>query len=169
MSRRGQTNARASRRYSRRVPIRPLPIDRSTVISLDLREKCIPGFLVLPACASLSFSRSPTRRTSLFPLRSLVLFLSFFAAPAKTPCTSIYLPHLFLSFSLSPSLFRARVDTILRPVHKTSWRYLLPAAAWRKKKPNISWRQIVIGACTTGTVPLSADRSLVAGETVQRG
>lgn len=112
------------------------------------------------------------------PLRSpsyssrLLLVSATRASPPAACRKPLYLStHLSfslhsLSLTLSFSLFRARVDTV---------RYIKPLGdifsrrPWRKKKPNISWRQIVIGACTTGTVPLSADRSLVAGETVQRG
>lgn len=77
-----------------------------------------------------------------------VLFLSSpsrfrhprFAAPAacRKPPISTYLPILsypILSLFLFPSssFFRARVDTVPRPVHKTFWRYLLPTAVAEKE------------------------------------
>lgn len=89
----------------------------------------------------ISFFPSPLSR--LIPLVSFSFPPSARARPAaplaacrKPPYT--YLSTLSCSFSRSPfflssSPFRARVDTVPRPVHKTSWRYLLPAAVAEKE------------------------------------
>lgn len=154
----------------------------------------LPLPLSLPFVASVIPGGLPSRPTPIFfplshPVRSLFfsplrtsLFLSSpsrfrhpcFAAPSacRKPPISTYLSYPILSclsFSFPRHLSFA-LAWIPSPV-----RYIKPLGdifsrrPWRKKKPNISWRQIVIGACTTGTVPLSADRSLVVEETVQRG
>lgn len=99
-----------------------------------------------------------------FFLPSLSAPVLFLSSPSRQPRFAALAacrkpPYLPLLSSLS--LFRARVARVrhIKPLGD-----IFSRRPWRKKKPNISWRQIVIGACTTGTVPLSADRSFAAGE-----
>lgn len=129
----------------------------------DLLPLSVPVHLFFPLSARLiplvSFSFPPPARAS-SPPRHVEN-----PCPTYPPCLSHSFPF---PFTLVISLSRSRG-------YRPPVRYIKPLGdifsrrPWRKKKPNISWRQIVIGACTTGTVPLSADRSLVAEETVQRG
>lgn len=156
----------------------PTPSSPFFPSSFPLSPRAAPHTDLLPLSRPVRLFFPLPHRPRLIPLSSPSRFRHpRFAAPAACRKPSIYLSCLsfsfFLSFSLVVSLSRSWTDTVPPPLPPV--RYIKPLGdifsrrPWRKKKPNISWRQIVIGACTTGTVRLSADRSLVAEETVQRG
>lgn len=128
----------------------------------------------------------PALQRDLFPYPSPLV-----SSPSSSLSVSLF-PSPFFSFSfpfVSPALCRQHsVCRKPKPIYLPTlavffirvWisfpvRYVKPlgdifSRRSRKKKPNISWRQIVIGACTTGTIPLSTrSRSLVVGERIRRG
>lgn len=165
-----------------------------TISSANTRE-CSFGFLFVlsrrtaPCRASGNdvSSPRPVSRPFFFPL--YLPFLPFGAHQPSRPLYYLFFPSPYISLSFSSSFVSpARRKPTYLPTYLTSlvvffirvWisspvRYVKPLGdifsrrSWRKKKPNISWRQIVIGACTTGTIPLSTSRSLVVGERIRRG
>lgn len=136
----------------------------------------LPPPLPLPPlgvpCSEISFSLSLSAlsllASSLLLHLSLRRFFLFVRVTRALPPTRgrkpkpIYLHLLSASFSYAFG-------------YRSPFRYVKPLGdifsrrSSRKKKPNISWRQIVIGACTTGIIPLSTSRSLVVGERIRPG
>lgn len=107
----------------------------------------------VPSRRDLPFSLILSSSLPLSSPLALSVSFSFLAATRASPSPRGGRTYLLLptySRCLCPP--RVRADT-------RSPLYVKPlgdifSRPWRKKKPNISWRQIVIGACTTGTVPL---------------